>query len=344
MKTKIKNNYKRLYGFVNVFSVFLDFLIAFIFISYGKAKLVLCILGYVYFAFILIRCIIALYRCISSRIKAKEYLQANRVLPVEGKQRSGKTSFCSWLCSLNKAPVYSNVPILLRGNYTRKLSTDILSLHSKIEENSIIYIDECNLYYNNLRNGKSTENNNIFGQSIYSQCVGHFTDGNIIYSSTYTDKLPKEIRVNFSCRAQVLGQHTFNFSFIGSFFVKFFFKFFLKKDIYTGLRHWQVQHYERIHSSIEEDGLYSVDLNNSNSKFAPVYDFYCLNSYIFEYNDRYMRGLYEPLPEAVIECFENLDVDISNTSSLYDAEIFKYMQDVYLDNETRREVDEKEGE
>lgn len=325
----IKNKIKRFFPLLNILTVFVDFLVCNFFISFGKRSIPLCIIGYVYLIFICFRCFMSLYRCISSKIKAREYLDANRVLPVEGKQRVGKTSFCSWLCSLNKVPVFTNVPIRIKGRFTKKISTDILSLDTKLPENSIIYIDECNLYYNNLRNGKSTENNNIFGQSIYNQCVGHFTDGNVIYSSTYTDKLPKEIRVNFSCRAQVLEQGTYNFSFIGSALLKLICRFFRLGKVHTGLRRWRVQHYEKIHSVVDEDGIYTVDLGNSNSKFAPCNDFYALNSYSFEYNDRYMRGLYDILPDCSQISFDNLNIDISDASLLYDAEVFKYMLTKY---------------
>lgn len=325
----VKQFVKRHYRFINISLVLVDLFAAYSFIKMDNK--IYKFIGLAYLIFILYRLGKSIYLFIRSRKDAREYLQDNRVLAVEGKQRVGKTSLCCYFLSVLKSPTYTNVPIELKGKYSKKVSTDILALQHKIPEGSTIYIDECNLYYNNLRNGKSTENNNIFGQSIFCQCVGHFTDGNIIYSSTYTDKLPKEIRVNFSCRSQVLRQYTYQFSFIGSLAFKALCRLFGAKDVYTGLRCWDMQHYEKVHSFEDDEGSngdYNVDLNN-NGKFAPVYTFADFQSYDYYYNDRYMKGLYDVLDKAITERFNSIDIDISDASLLYDAEVFRYMTNIY---------------
>lgn len=326
----VKQFVKRHYRFINISLVAVDLFAAYSFIKMDNK--VYKFIGFAYAIFILYRLGKSVYLFIRSRKDAKEYLQDNRVLAVEGKQRVGKTSLCCYFLSVLKSPTYTNVPIELKGKFSKKVSTDILSLQHKIPEGSTIYIDECNLYYNNLRNGKSTENNNIFGQSIFCQCVGHFTDGNIIYSSTYTDKLPKEIRVNFSCRSQVLRQYTYQFSFIGSLAFKALCRLFGAKDVFTGVRCWDMQHYEKVHAFDDDEGSngdYTVDLNNKGGNFAPVYTFADFQSYDYYYNDRYMKGLYDVLENAKTERFKSIDIDISDASLLYDAEVFKYMISIY---------------
>lgn len=327
----MKKIFLRFYKVLNILSVFIDLGIAIYFTKLDDKVYQIC--GFIYLIFTLWKFGKAVFLVLRSKREAKEYLEDNRILPIEGKQRVGKTSLSCYFIKVLNNDTYSNVPLKIKGNFTNKITTEILSLEKKIEENAIIYIDECNLYYNNLRNGKSTENNNIFGQSIFAQCVGHFTDGNIIYSSTYTDKLPKEIRVNFSCKCQVLKQQTYNFALIGSIVLKLIARLFGIKDIYTGLRHWTVQHFEKIHAFGNDDGEsngeYKVDLNNPNGKFAPIYEFYDFQGADYEYNDRYMKGLYDILDNAIKLKHNNLNIDISDNSLLYDAEVFKYMTEVY---------------
>ena len=102
-----------------------------------------------------------------------------------GLQGNGKSSFAAYL-STNRLfkKVYSNTPLKLRGKYSYVVEQDILNLDTQVDDNSLIFIDEATLFYHNRKSDNKTKlADELYAQEILTQCVRHFTDGNIFYIS-----------------------------------------------------------------------------------------------------------------------------------------------------------------
>ena len=201
-------------------------------------------LGLFWLGFTLFRSFRGFWLVINSRTKAQEYLLNNRVIPIRGKQRVGKSSLACYFLGLCGGSAYSNVPIKLNGRYTHKLTPEILNIKTKVPERACLLVDEANLFYHNLF---TDTDYNLFGQAVLCQCIGHFFDGNIIYCAVDTDRLPKIIRDNYSASLQVFSSESFQISILGALAVRLIASLLLRGErIYTGLRVWNAQHYERI--------------------------------------------------------------------------------------------------
>lgn len=73
-----------------------------------------------------------------------------------GPQGSGKTSLSCYLVSDRKMfkDVYSNVPFVINGKYTYKMTEKHLNLTKAYNEYSAILFDEISLYFDNLNGSK----------------------------------------------------------------------------------------------------------------------------------------------------------------------------------------------
>ena len=207
---KKRKMFDKIFSRLNKFSFVLDLVIS-LFMIFDKI-LIFKICGVVLAVFTIYRVIKAYNKVARSKVLAYNYLRNNRVLGLEGKQRVGKTSLACYFIYVLNEESYSNIPLKINGKYTKKLETCHLSCDKKLPEYSVLFIDECNLFYNNLYQEKSSKNNNstIFGQAMLEQCIGHFTDGNIIYASTDIERLPSEIRKNISSTGRVL-EHNYDY-------------------------------------------------------------------------------------------------------------------------------------
>lgn len=316
----------------NKFSWIVDLIVSVFFIFSNNTLL---------FIFGIFLLIYTTYKVIKCFIKVKNsdallynYLRENRVLGLEGKQRVGKTSLACNMLKVLGSESYTNIPIKIRGKMTKKLTTKILSCQVRIPERSNLFIDECNLFYNNVHQMKSTgKNRTIFGQSMLEQCIGHFTDGNIIYASTDIERLPSEIRRNISSYARVLGQYNEQYSIIGRFLIKLIYGCLGFTEVHTGLRCWRVQHLEKISASSYTFDLSNAEVNGRN--YAPIYHFCTFNDPLeFEYNDRYMLGIYKDLPmlDNEGEIFTKLEFTREDLPDLFDSEITRYIFEVVNEN------------
>lgn len=264
----------------------------------------------------------ALFMVWKSKTDALEYLLNNRVIPICGKQRVGKSSLASYFSKIMPKSVYSNVPIKIKGKFTKKLTTDILTCKERIPDGSLLFVDEASLFYYNNK----TENgdDNIFGQAVLCQCVGHFFDGNILYVSVDTDRLPKPIRDNYSSLLQVTASGSYKYSILGDALLEFFAKPLLKeKRIFTGVRVWKAQHYERI---MQEQYISLLGKEENENKFAPFMKFASFQTFGLDtYDDRYMQAYYLEKPEHKDERWKSLQLTYADFKDLYDGAVIKYL-------------------
>ena len=276
----------------------------------------------------------AFWIVMKSKTTADLYLLDNRVIPICGKQRVGKSSLACYFANRNIGKVYSNIPLRLKGKYTNKLTTEILTCREQVEDYSMFLVDEASLFYNNL---KSEDTDVIYGQAVMCQCVGHFFDGNIVYVSVDTSRLPKQIRDNYSAVLQVVGSDCYKYSFLGDMLLAGAVKAFYKtKRVYTGLRIWKAQHYE----AIKQDQYVSLlGQNAENNGFAPLYEFASFQSFgLDEYDDRYMKAYYKTKPRHRPNIWDSLQLTPEDFEYLYDSALFKYLKQIDIENHQKAKM------
>lgn len=280
-----------------------------------------CLLIAFFLGFTVYRWIKAFWKVWRSHVQANDYLSDNRVIPICGKQRSGKSSIACYFSKKAYGEVYSNIPLKLRGRFTQKLTTELLTCEERVEDYSLFLVDEASLFYNNVKS--DTDNDTIYGQAVLCQCVGHFFDGNILYVSVDTDRIPKLIRDNYSCCLQILGQETYKYSIIGDYILKKVWKLLTKqKKVYTGLRIWRAQHYEFIRSE-----QYVGQLGDENNGFSPLLTFASFQTFgLDEYDDRYMRKFYDEQPSHIDDYWDSLLLDLDDFKNMYDGYVIEYME------------------
>lgn len=302
----------------------------------GLSYSVLSIVCYVGIGLCLWRAGKAHFLVIKSKSMAVDYMRANRVIPVCGKQRVGKSSLACYMasCGGKYRPVFSNIPLKIKGKFTRKLTAEALAIKTALPEESICLLDEANLFYNNVKSDSSDPA--IFGQSVLCQLVGHFFDGNIFYVAVDTGRLPKLIRDNYSAHLQVLESISYRYSIIGDTFLKFIAGLLMPDDtIYTGLRVWHAQHYEHI---IDETYTALLGQDEKQNMFSPVKTFCRFQDFgLSEYDDRYMRFYYQDIPEEQEKRWDSLSLSNVDLRSMYDGEVVKYLNDLQRTKEQKEE-------
>ena len=322
--------FNKLFPWLNILSPLVDILIGiYVYNSYSGERQIFNYLGLLYVAYIVYRFGRALLKVSGSKDRARSYMADNRVIAMDGPQRRGKTSLAGYFGLCSGGDVFGNVPMKIRGKYTYQLTTEMLTCQYQLPQYSFLHIDECNLFYHNLKDQKKFDSL-IFGQAALEQCIGHFTDGNMVYSSTDVFRLPKQIRDNFSSHLQVLGQESYQFSYIGSALIKIISKFFGVRRCFTGLRCWTAQHFEKISDDGYTYDLSSNTVDDKDKRYADMLQFAMFQSpNTFEYDDRYMRAFYDKLRIPHYERWKKLALDMEDFSLLYDSEILKYFKSIY---------------
>lgn len=249
------------------------------------------------------------FKVLRSKSTCTSILLNGRVMGFSGLQGQGKSSFSTYLATsklFNK--VYSNTPLKIRNKYTYLVEQDILKLDSKIDDNSLIFIDEATLFYNNRKSDKTRSlTDELYAQEIMTQCIRHFTDGNIFYISTDLSRLPSVIRENVGLVNFMLGQGNKTISYLTGAVVCSFAKMF-GYEMRNGLRYWDFQQFVKI-----PDSQYTFDLSRQEkdedlSHYANLIRIYTFdNPNLFDYNDRFLSGVYKELPEHIDKQWESLD-------------------------------------
>lgn len=274
----------------------------------------------------------ALWMVHKSKVEAQEYMLSNRVIPICGKQRVGKSSLASYFSNVMSKSVYSNIPLRVKGKMTKKLNSKILTCRNQIEDGSLLIVDEASLFYNNVKS--DDVDGNIFGQAVLCQCVGHFFDGNILYVSVDVNRLPKPIRDNYSSKLQVVESQSYHYSILGDLLLRILAKILLKDElrIFTGLRVWKAQHYEFI---CEEQ--YISLLGDKNNEFSPLLTFSTFQNFgLSTYDDRYMRAYYQDKPVNKDEYWESLIINKQDFELLYDGAVIAYLNNINKENEQKK--------
>lgn len=267
------------------------------------------------------------YRIIKSKILIKNLAKNNRVQGFEGAQGRGKTSLMLYMASVLKKPIYSNIPFKIRGNFTYILGTDIINLKSRVKENAVLIFDEITLYYNNLMSGKTKdEKYNIYSFELLLQLCRHFFDGNIFTASVSMGRVPAVLEEKYSIFNRVLGQTTKMNSFLIAPLL-YLFALVFKKKIDVGVRCWTYQTFERID---HENYYFDLSSNKESVKdqyYANLINIYAYNNSLdFDYNDRFMKFLYDQVAVDKNKKFEHLDFDIKSLSKTGFSKIIEHFK------------------
>lgn len=249
-----------------------------------------------------------------------DLLNNQRVILFEGGQGKGKSSFAYELLS-NKLieDKFTNSPVKINGKYTYKVSEKVLNLDEKINDYSAICLDEATLYFNNLATKKNNSSGlkvELYSQEVLTQLVRHFYDGWVFYMSVDCTRLPKVIEENASCRLLMLGVANKKISFLTSPLICALGKIFGIR-FHNGLKVWKMQQFININCEKYNFDLSTQTLSQENNRFANLIEICAFdNPYKVTYNDRFMRGLYEQLPEHNAQRWDTF---------LFDRNMLKYI-------------------
>lgn len=327
-----KNLLFKIFAFLNRFAHWCDFVIFYFLTDWVYntqfKENSLGWLCYIPLIFQLYLCIKYEWLVFKSRGICENILYNGRVMGFSGKQGCGKSSFACYLASFRRfSKVYSNIPLQIKNKFTRVLESDILLLNSKIEDNSLLFIDEATLFYHNLK----TQNNNNLSDSLYSQeiltqLIRHFFDGNLFYISTDINRLPQVLKENIGLTNFMLRQDNKIVSYLTGNIVVLVGKL-LGFNFKNGIRHWQFQQFEKI-----PDKNYTFDLANQESdtnlkNYANLIDVYAFNNpNLFNYDDRFMKGVYAELPKHIDNYWESLEFNGELLSQIGYGEIVNYFR------------------
>ncbi len=267
-------------------------------------------------------------RVIRSNAIIRDTARNKRVQGFSGPQGSGKTSFMLHsLYVLHSKSIYTNFPCRIRGKYAKQLDENVLEAKQRITDGSILAIDEATLFYHNIMNAASASEENkvkLYSQQLHQQLLRHFYDGNMFYSSVDITRLPAMLRENIGMTNFMLGQGSVQLSYITGPLLKCIGRLF-KIDLHGSIRYWDVQQLERI----PENG-YTFDLStqekDTNAKnFANLIRFCCFSSSNrFDYDDRFLRGLYAKLEEHIDTYWKSLSYDEKGLRKLGYGEIIDF--------------------
>lgn len=246
-----------------------------------------------------------IFKVYKSKRIIKNDAYSSRVTCFEGPPGRGKTSLMLYSASCLDTLVLSNVPFKINGDFVYKLDKSVLDLEKAIPEGSCACMDEVTLFYHNL------DKINCYDFELLLQLHRHFFDGNFYLASVKASRLPQQIREKVSVCKYLIGQHTEYSSFFIGPILYFIFRKCLKiKSINIGFRIWTYQIFEDI-----DHPNYNFDLSNQTSNtitrsnhFAELVDIYAFNdSVTFEYNDRFMKYLYDRLDKSDLIKYDSLD-------------------------------------
>lgn len=330
MENQKKGFIYKVLGFLNRFAHWFDLIIYYFLCNWlFKTQFSSSGFGFLIFAPLVIQiylCFKYEYKVFKSKNACTDILLNGRVMGFSGLQGQGKSSFATFLSS-NKYfdKVYSNTPIKLRGKYTCMVEQDILNLDTQIDDKSLIILDEATLFYHNRKSDNKTKlADELYAQEIFTQCVRHFTDGNIFYISTDLSRLPAVIRENVGLVNFMLGQGNKTISFLTG-FVACSLANLLGYEMRNGLRYWDFQQFVKI-----PDSQYTFDLSRQTkdedlSNFANLVRVYTFdNPNLFDYNNRFLAGVYKELPKHIDKHWSSLEFDRKLLSDIGYGEIVSF--------------------
>lgn len=279
------------------------------------------------------------YMVLQSKATCNTMLLNGRVMGFAGKQGAGKSSFATYLASFKRfSNVYTNTPVKIRKKYTAMLEEDIYLLNKKIPDYSLIMMDEATLFWHNiLSTNKNKLSNELYAQEIMTQCVRHFFDGNIFYMSTDLNRLPPVIRENVGVVNFALQQGNKKISFIcGPIFVALAKMFGYK--FRNGLRYWDLQQFEKIPDRNYTFDLAQQEKDQNLSNYANLLRIYCFdNPNIFDYNDRFLAGVYQKLEQHQNQYWESLNFDEELLKKLGYGKLIEFFGKKYYVNLEKKE-------
>ena len=246
-----------------------------------------------------------------SRGIIKETAQNKRVQGFAGSQGAGKTSFMLYCSYVLKCPVFSNFPAKVRGKYTNILDEKVLQMEERIPETSLLLIDEATMLFHNLvldvRNDKTVSK--LYAQQLQQQIVRHCYDGNMFYSSVDITRLPQMLKDNIGLTNYVLGQGNITLSLVTGTVLGAIGSFFGIK-LYNSVRYWDIQQLEKIPEQGYTFDLSRQEKNTDTKNYANLIRFCSWTSKNrFEYDDRFLHGIYKQLPEHVLKEWQSLEFD-----------------------------------
>lgn len=311
---KLQSKIKAVLNFVNRFAHWIDLVIYYYIATYLNNTLEsnLRILAFALPIWHLVRVIKWEWRCMQSKSIIKETARNKRVQGFSGCQGAGKTSFMLYCAYVLKASnVYTNFPAKLRGKYTNMLDTSVLEMFEKIPDGSLLCLDEITMLYHNLM--ADTKNNamlnGMYAQQLQQQIVRHCYDGNMFYSSVDLNRLPQMLKENIGLTNYMLGQGSVTLSYVTGLIVGFVGSLFGLK-LHNSIRYWDVQQLERIPEVGYTFDLSRQEKDTDTKNYANLIRFCSFtNNNRFDYDDRFLRGLYNKLQPHVNKLWTSLEYD-----------------------------------
>lgn len=273
--------------------------------------------------YLIYRAIVRLWKVHKSKLIIRGNAYNNRTTFFEGPNGRGKTSLMLYSASVLKTKVLSNVPFKVNGDFVYKLDNQAINLQRAIPEGACVVMDEISLFYHNL------DKVNCYDLELLLQLQRHFFDGNFYMASIKASRLPQQLREKTAICNYLLGQRTEYTSFVIGPILYFIFNKILRcKKINIGFRVWTYQTFEDI-----DHENYNFDLSNESSQtdtqtrhFSNLVDIYAFNDVnTFEYNDRFMKYLYDMLPKTDLVKYESLDFDEKTLFNSGYGKIITYM-------------------
>lgn len=252
------------------------------------------------------------WRCYQSKQIILETSKNKRVQGFSGCQGAGKTSFmlfCAYV--IKPSNCYTNFPAKLRSKFTSILDNKVLEMYEKIPDNSLLCIDEVTMLYHNLmydiKNPAAVTG--LYAQQLQQQIVRHCYDGNMFYSSVDLNRMPQMLKENIGLTNYMLGQGSVTLSYLTSMLVSFIGSMFGLK-YYNSIRYWDVQQLERIPEVGYTFDLSRQEKDTNTKNYANLIRFCCFNSHTrFDYDDRFLRGIYVKLVSHINKYWNSLDFD-----------------------------------
>lgn len=255
------------------------------------------------------------YKAIATKTIIKDTAANKRVQGFCGFQGCGKTSFMLYNAYvLHAKDIYSNFPCRIRNHYSYMLDDKILNMDVKVQEKSVLMVSEATLFYHNLlHNTKDIEiAAQLYGQELHQQIVRHAYNGNIFYDSIDLNRMPQMLRENIGLTNYMLGQHSKTFSYVLTPLIISIGKLF-GIEIIGNMRVWDLQQFEKI-----PDKQYTFDLStqekDTNLKnYANLLECcaWCDIRH-FDYDDRFLKGLYDKLPPVAANMWKSLQFSDSD--------------------------------
>lgn len=273
-------------------------------------------------------------KCLFKVFKSKNMIRYDavnyRVQGFQGPQGAGKTSLMLYNASVLKNEVYSNVPFEINGKLSYVLDSDVLTMRKKVKENATVLMDEITIYFNNTDKSEEVQKT-VDGFEIFLQLCRHFFDGTVLTASVNMGRIMQKLEEKFGVFKQLLGQETLIDSFILAPIIKLIAKSFFHKELHLGVRVWR---YLKMSTITKEN--YMVDIGtaqeskNDKSSFSGVYEIYAYNNNLkYRYNDRFMKPIYDQIPQTQLQTFSNLEFDMKQLKNTGFQKVINYFSELF---------------